>query len=92
MRRLGVVDPRKQTGDGALAAAALADQRDDLTIADHEIGVVYCMQRLAGQRTADLEVPGEAACFEQRRAHIGHRHDVTVGSCSRQRASTPCTS
>jgi hypothetical protein len=73
-RRL--VDPRQQARDRALAAAALADQRDDLARIDHEIRVVDGVQRSPSEGTTDLEVLGEAPCLQQR------RHDDTAGARS----------
>ena len=100
-RRL--VDPGQQPGDGALAAAALADQRDDLAArrSTRSASSTAC-RRAAREVAADLEVLGQAAGLEQRRrrprrCRTGLRADVGVvgrrtparRACSVQQAPRP---
>ena len=60
------IDEREQPGDRALAAAALADERNDLAAADGQVDVVDRMQCLPRQQLADAEVAGQALGAEQR--------------------------
>ena len=60
------VDQGQQPGDRALAAAALADQRDDLPAPDAEADVVDRVQRLLRPEAGEAELPGNVVHLEQR--------------------------
>jgi hypothetical protein len=79
-----LVDEREQAGDRALAASALADERDDLAAADRQVDVVDGVQRLPRQELADAEVPGQSLGAEQRFGQF-------PGSCKTQRTRLPLT-
>src|SRR5205814_5180832 len=64
-----LVHAREQTGNRALAAAALADERDDLPLADREVDVVDRVQRLPGEEFANAKVTCQADRTQQRLAH-----------------------
>jgi hypothetical protein len=63
----GLVDAGEEACDGTLAAAAFADERDDLTAVDDEIDLVDGVQRPTRERTADPEVLGETTRLQDRR-------------------------
>ena len=80
-RRL--VDPRKQSRHGALAAPALPHERDDLVGPDRQVDGVHRVQEVARKRAADAEVSSEPSGLDDRlrrhrRWHLGalsrHRH------------------
>src|SRR6185437_1431977 len=74
-----LVDPGEQPGDGALAAAALAGQRDDLPLADAQRDVVDGVQGAPRQRVADLEVLGQPVCAQQQLRLRGARGGALAG-------------
>src|SRR5262249_26312071 len=67
LRRL--VHAREQAGDRALPAAALSDERDDLSPADREVDVVDRVQHLPREELADAEVARQALGAQERLAH-----------------------
>jgi hypothetical protein len=76
------VDECEEAGDGALAAAALADERDDLAAVDRELDVVDGVQRLRGEEATDAEVPGQADRPEQGLAQRTPPGDTIAGSAT----------
>src|SRR6185436_15194653 len=85
----------EQARDRALAAAALADERDDLARLQLEADVVDCVQLLPPQELADPEVPRQALDPKQRLAHATPSlagSSTVAGSCRKQRTSSPSTS
>src|SRR6185437_8081090 len=97
----GPVDARQQPRDGRLSAAALADQRDDLARIDHQVHVVDRVQVAPRKTCANLEMPAEADCLDERlwpglRLRLGHEFTSSErdscgslsGVSSRQRALT----
>src|SRR5580658_9463881 len=77
------VDEGQQPGDRALAAAALAHQRDDLPAADGEADVVDGVQRLLRPESAEVEVPGQVLDLEEGGfgwlRDAGHRRGLGCG-------------
>src|SRR5205814_5960523 len=59
--------------DRALAAAALADERHDLVLVDHEIDAVDAVQISPGQESAQPEVLGQADGAQQLLARLAGR-------------------
>src|SRR5579864_7415149 len=71
-----VVQPREQARDGALAAAALADERGDAARLERERDVFDRVQLLPAQRSADREGLAQVADLE--RAHASTRWHATA--------------
>src|SRR5262249_20960983 len=90
-----LVHAREKPGDRALAAPALADQRDDLAAPDLEADVVDRMQRLAREQPAHAEMTGKALGAHERLAHATPSFDAVsstaASSCRMQRTSSPAT-
>src|SRR5262249_27967073 len=63
------VHAREQAGDRALAAAALADERDDLSVPDREADVVDGVEPLAREQLADPEMAGQTLRLKEGLAH-----------------------
>ena len=88
-----LIDPRQQAGDGALAAAALTHERDDLALVDRQVDVVDGVQCLLGQTSrrggSAVSAPrlGAAACSACAgrgrlgliSASLGHRAATRLG-------------
>src|SRR5436305_9149122 len=92
-RRL--VHAREQAGDRTLAAAALADERDDLASPDLEVDVVDGVEALAREQLPHREVARQALGPQQWLAHATPSFagtDAAACSCSRQRTGSPSTS
>src|SRR5256886_15623089 len=99
LARRRLVDHRDQARDRALAAAALADERDDLVLMDGEVDVIDRVQEPARQEPAQAEVPGQPDGPDQLRAlwpdrQLIHQRESSARGlprARRNRAPRPCT-
>ena len=62
----GLVDQTEQPGDGALAAAALPHQGDDLALPDRHVEVVHGVEHPLREHATEAEMPGQLDSPQER--------------------------